>query len=80
MSNRGQAGPLVPTADLSARSPKELQDHLLKRLAEEFRNHGMSEVAEGLHKRQEAVIEGELPIREMERPAQTGVSWLGAST
>lgn len=27
-------------------SPKELQDHLLKRLAVEFRNHGMSEVAE----------------------------------
>ncbi len=27
-------------------SPKELQDHLLKRLAEEFRSHGMSEVAE----------------------------------
>ena len=27
-------------------SPKELQDHLLKRLAEEFVNHGLSEVAE----------------------------------
>ena len=27
-------------------SPKELQDHLLKRLAVEFRSHGMSEVAE----------------------------------
>jgi superfamily II DNA or RNA helicase len=27
-------------------SPKELQDHLLKRLAEEFVNHGLSEVAQ----------------------------------
>ncbi len=27
-------------------SPKDLQDHLLKRLAVEFRNHGMTEVAE----------------------------------
>ena len=27
-------------------SPKDLQDHLLKRLAAEFRNHGMTEVAE----------------------------------
>lgn len=31
-------------------SPKDLQDHLLKRLAAEFRNHGMSEVAEDVER------------------------------
>jgi hypothetical protein len=57
-------------------SPKELQDHLLKRLAEEFVNHGLSEVAQD-EERLEAALSLILVrypglLKDVEKPARRG--------